>query len=120
MNEMSYGLPNMSEMLKYADQEVADMAIERRQKRRAEFDANQETESKTRKVDQGYDSSFQDFFTRIPKKFSFLFFKNFLQKYKTKNGSETTPATIEAQCQTNWIVFNVSPQNLVFEKLFKI
>ena len=79
MNEMSYGLPNMSEMLKYADQEVADMAIERRQKRRAEFDANQETESKTRKVDQGYVSSFQDFFTRFPKNFHFsflIFFRN--------------------------------------------
>ena len=50
---MSYGLPNMSEMLKYADQEVADMAIERRQKRRAQFSENQEKESKIRKVDQG-------------------------------------------------------------------
>ena len=32
----------MAEMLKYADQEVADMAVERRQKRRAEFAANQD------------------------------------------------------------------------------
>ena len=35
---MSYGLPNMSEMLTYADQEVKDLAAERRIKRRADFE----------------------------------------------------------------------------------
>ena len=38
VREMSYGLPNMSEMLTYADQEVKDMAAERRIKRRADFE----------------------------------------------------------------------------------
>ena len=38
INEMSYGLPNMSEMLKYADQQVADIAAERRMKRRGDFE----------------------------------------------------------------------------------
>ena len=38
IREMSYGLPNMSEMLTYADQEVKDMAAERRIKRRADFE----------------------------------------------------------------------------------
>ena len=38
VREMSYGLPNMSEMLTYADQEVKDLAAERRIKRRADFE----------------------------------------------------------------------------------
>ena len=42
INEMSYGLPNMSEMLKYADQQVADAACERRMKRRGDFEEKNE------------------------------------------------------------------------------
>ena len=41
----------MSDMLKYADQEVADMAVERRQKRRADFEANAGKQSKIAKTD---------------------------------------------------------------------
>ena len=40
---MSYGLPNMSEMLTYADQEVKDLAAERRIKRRADFEKKSNT-----------------------------------------------------------------------------
>ena len=43
VREMSYGLPNMSEMLTYADQEVKDLAAERRIKRRADFEKKSNT-----------------------------------------------------------------------------
>ena len=47
---MSFGLTNMSEMLKYADQEVKDMAAEKRIKRRKDFESD--VKSKVPKLDQ--------------------------------------------------------------------
>jgi len=64
INEMSYGLPNMSEMLKYADQQVADAACERRMKRRGDFEEKNEksntgeiNEAKVRRTNEQYPAS---------------------------------------------------------------
>ena len=55
---MSYGLPNMSEMLTYADQEVKDMAAERRIKRRADFEKKSSGGGPPSKIQKTDDSRF--------------------------------------------------------------
>ena len=55
---MSYGLPNMSEMLTYADQEVKDMAAERRIKRRADFEKKSSAGGPPSKMQKTDDSRF--------------------------------------------------------------
>ena len=58
VREMSYGLPNMSEMLTYADQEVKDMAAERRIKRRADFEKKSSAGGPPSKMQKTDDSRF--------------------------------------------------------------
>ena len=55
---MSYGLPNMSEMLTYADQEVKDMAAERRIKRRADFEKKSNNAGPPSKIQKTDDTRF--------------------------------------------------------------
>ena len=58
VREMSYGLPNMSEMLTYADQEVKDLAAERRIKRRADFEKKSNTGAPPSKMQKTEDNRF--------------------------------------------------------------